>query len=220
MSVNARMGVRVAEQGAGDEAFRHDDGRRLRRPSVTEPRTPLTLEAVPSPSLVAPVVGAYALVFAPDGRAVYFTAPLGGQVSTYRLSIDGGTPEPVGALISRAGISSDGGRLAGVYRETERAPLELGIVSVTGTRQQSFPGVNFASGGAAVQWDAKGEAVLYVTAERMNIWRQPLAGDPPQKLTNFSDLAVTRFAVSPDGRSIALSRGAVTRDAFIVTNFR
>jgi hypothetical protein len=151
---------------------------------------------------------------------VYFTAPLGGQLSTYRLSIDGGTPEPIAALISRAGISPDGGRLAGIYRQTERTSLELGVVSVTGTRLQGFPGVNFASGGAAVQWDIRGDAVLYVTAERMNIWRQPLAGGAPQKVTNFSDLAITRFAVSPDGQSIALSRGTVTRDAFIVTNFR
>ena len=62
--------------------------------------------------------------------------------------------------------------------------------------------------------------LLYTSAERMNIWRQPLSGGPPQKVTNFSDLVISRFALSPDGQWIALCRGVVARDAFIVSNFR
>ena len=171
-------------------------------------------------TFLAPVVGAQCLVFAPDGRSLYFTAPLGGQQSTYRLSIDGGTPQAVGALIYRAGISADGGRLAGIYRRDERSPLELGIVTIEGERLQGFPNVNFASGTGSVQFDPAGQTVLYTTAERMNVWRQALTGGAPQKVTNFSDLAISRFALSPDGKSIALSRGAVNRDAFIVSSFR
>lgn len=173
-----------------------------------------------SPALLAPVVGAQSLVFAPDGRSVFFTAPLTGQPSTYRLAIDGGAPQRIDALLFRAGISPDGTRLAGVYRREERSPLELGIVSLSGARLQGFPDVYFATGTGTVQWDRKGEALLYTTAERMNVWRQPLAGGAPQKVTNFSDLVISRFAVSPDGRSIALSRGSVTRDAYLVSNFR
>ena len=45
-------------------------------------------------------------------------------------------------------------------------------------------------------------------------------GGPPQKVTNYSDLVISRFAASPDGQSIALCRGVVARDAFIVSNFR
>jgi len=169
--------------------------------------------------LLAPVVGADSLKFSPDGRWLYFTAPLAGQLSTYRISIDGGKPELVGPLVNRAGISPDGTMLAGVYRRDERAFVELGIVTTSGTVIKTFP-VGFASGTGSIQWERDGKSVIYTTAERMNIWRQQLAGGPPQKVTNYSDLVISRFAASPDGQSIALCRGVVARDAFIVSNFR
>ena len=171
--------------------------------------------------LVAAVIGAQHLMFAPDGRSLFFDAPLAGQTTTYRLPLDGGTPQAVPANINRAGVSPDGTMLAGVYRRDERSPVELGIVSTAdGKPIKTFGVVPFASGSGTLQWDRQGDAVLYTTSERMNIWRQPLAGGAPAKVTNFSDLVISRFAVSPDGQSIALCRGAVTRDAFIVTNFR
>jgi hypothetical protein len=61
---------------------------------------------------------------------------------------------------------------------------------------------------------------VFITAERANLWKQPAMGGPIEKLTNFSDLWVMRFAVSPDGRSLLLSRGVVIRDAVLLTNFR
>ena len=40
------------------------------------------------------------------------------------------------------------------------------------------------------------------------------------KITNFSDMWVNRFALSPDGKWIAMSRGSAVRDAFLIRNFR
>jgi Tol biopolymer transport system component len=170
--------------------------------------------------LLAPVVGAQNLKFAPDGRSLYFTASIGGQLTTYRLSIDGGTPQRVAALLFRAAVSPDGTQLAGVYRRDERAPVEFAIVDTSGNLIKNFGNVNFATGGGSIQWANDGQSVLYTTAERMNIWRHPIAGGQPQKVTNFSDLVISRFALSPDGQWIALCRGVVARDAFIVSNFR
>jgi len=172
--------------------------------------------------LVAPVVGAQYLTFAPDGRWLYFSAPLGGQTSTHRVALGGGAPQAIPANIVRGGPSPDGTMLAGAFRKDERSPIELALVSsADGTLIKTFGPVSFASGGGStVQWDRDGKGVVYTTNERRNIWRQPLAGGPPQQMTNFSDLTISRFAMSPDGRSIALCRGAVTRDAFLVSNFR
>jgi hypothetical protein len=39
-----------------------------------------------------------------------------------------------------------------------------------------------------------------------------------QKITDFTDLTVFRFALSPDGRSILMARGTQSRDAFLLTN--
>jgi hypothetical protein len=54
----------------------------------------------------------------------------------------------------------------------------------------------------------------------MNIWLQRLAGGEPEKVTNYTDLAIFRFEPSPDGRSMVLARGTQTRDAFMLSNFK
>ena len=84
--------------------------------------------------LLAPVVGAQGLRFAPDGRSLYFAAPIGGQLTTYRLSIDGGTPAPVAPLLTRAAVSPDGTRIAGSYRRDQRSPVVLAIIARAVTR--------------------------------------------------------------------------------------
>ena len=42
----------------------------------------------------------------------------------------------------------------------------------------------------------------------------------PEKVTNFADLVIVRFVFSPDGKTVIVSRGTLTRDAFLLTNFR
>ena len=39
----------------------------------------------------------------------------------------------------------------------------------------------------------------------MNIWLQRLSGGEPEKITDYSDLAIFRFEPSPDGRSLVLN---------------
>ena len=56
--------------------------------------------------------------------------------------------------------------------------------------------------------------------DRANVWLQPLDGKPPRRVTDFQEYLVYGFAVSPDGKSLAFSRGPRTRDAMLVRGFR
>ena len=58
------------------------------------------------------------------------------------------------------------------------------------------------------------------TVERTNVWRRTLADGRETRLTNLSDQAIARFALSPDGQTLLLSRNITTRDAFLISNFR
>ena len=80
--------------------------------------------------------------------------------------------------------------------------------------------MSISSGFSTVGWTRDGRTLLFVNAERMKFWKQPALGGPREKLTNYSDLWVMRFAVSPDGKSLLLRRGVVVRDAVLMTNFR
>jgi Tol biopolymer transport system component len=175
--------------------------------------------------LLAHVADASSIVFAPDGLSVYFTSSTRGAPATYRLSVEAGAgagePALVVPLLERAGISHDGRRLAGVYRESARAPVSLAVVDArTGTPLNVFPDFIPATGSGTIAWTPDDKALIYTTAERSNIWRRALADGRVERVTNFDDLAILRFALSPDGRTLLLSRGTLTRDAFLISAFR
>ena len=175
--------------------------------------------------LLTHVADASSIVFAPDGRSVYFTSITRGAPATYRLSVDAGNgaaePALVAPLLERSGISHDGRRLAGVYRESARGPVSLGVIDAqTGTPLNVFHDFIPSTGSATIAWTPDDTALIYTTAERTNIWRRAVADGRVERVTNFDDLAILRFALSPDGRTLLLSRGALTRDAFLISAFR
>jgi hypothetical protein len=45
-------------------------------------------------------------------------------------------------------------------------------------------------------------------------------GSPPQQLTNFAFDRVFFFHFSRDGKQVALSRGTLTRDVVLISNFK
>ena len=49
-----------------------------------------------------------------------------------------------------------------------------------------------------------------------NIWRLPLNGGAPKKLTHFGSGHIWQFAWSPDGKKLALTRGPVSQDVVII----
>lgn len=161
------------------------------------------------------------LAVSPDDRWVYFTSSRDGSPSTFKVSTAGGEPMKVAGLLERAVPSPDGRLLAGVYRRSATEPFSLGVLEVeTGKPLNVLHDYVPASGTGGIAWAADGRTLLFTTAERMNLWRQPVTGGPREKVTNFSDLGIARFALAPDGRTLLLARGAAVRDAVLLTNFR
>ena len=65
----------------------------------------------------------------------------------------------------------------------------------------------------------EGLYVNSVSRDRANVWLLPLDGRAPQRVTDFEDLILYGFAVSPDGKTLAYSRGPRTRDALLLRGF-
>jgi serine/threonine protein kinase/Tol biopolymer transport system component len=67
------------------------------------------------------------------------------------------------------------------------------------------------------------EEGLYLTSmpgDRTNVWLMPLDGGQPERLTDFEDQRLWHFAVSDDGRMLAVARGRRDRDAVLIKGFR
>jgi len=55
--------------------------------------------------------------------------------------------------------------------------------------------------------------------DRTNVWLLPLDGSAPRRITNFDDQNLFDFALSDDGRTLAVARGPRVRDAVLVKGF-
>ena len=171
-------------------------------------------------TLLAELPDANGIVFSPDGGSVVVSSTVLGPPAALRIPIDGGEPRPIVVRFDRPALSPDGKLLAGAHRERPDSPVTLAVVtSDNGTVVRSFP-LDTTSLGGSSGWASDGSAVLFTTVERYNVWRRKLPNGEPEKITRFSDLAIIRFAVSPDGRTLAICRGGQNRDAFLFTGFK
>jgi Tol biopolymer transport system component len=172
-----------------------------------------------NPRLLTPAVDASHVAVTPDGRWVVFASQREGSTSAWRLPIDGGTPTLIAPYLERVSVSPDGRAVAGIYRESSGAQLELAVVPLEGGAPTYRVGGPFASTGD-VRWTTDGRGLMVVTSERTNVWRYPLSGGEPERVTDFAEGNTFRLEPSPDGRTLAIVRGQLARDAFRLKNFQ
>jgi eukaryotic-like serine/threonine-protein kinase len=163
----------------------------------------------------------------PDGRWIVYTALDGVKPVLWKVSIDGGTPVQFSDHVATMGaISPDGRLIAFAFPESQdpyAPPNRIALVPFEGgpiTKTFDF----FSSGTviSILQWSQDGKSILYSSSSNnvTNLWRQPLDGGQPKQVTNFNDLFMTSFAWSRDGKQLACTRGALVRDAILITDVK
>ena len=72
------------------------------------------------------------------------------------------------------------------------------------------------------RWAPGSDAVEYVLTRSgvSNIWQQKLAGGPPKQITNFDSGLIFEFEWSPNGGQLALTRGSLSSDVVLISNFQ
>lgn len=134
----------------------------------------------------------------------------------WRMSIDGGASARIWDFFpfaSSAFVSPDG--------KSVLVPSESGakihiIPAAGGEPIRSFDRASEL--GVWVHWSVDGAALLYVktAAGVSNIWTRPLNGGGPKQLTAFTSQRITTFAVSRDGKRLALARGSTSSDVVLI----
>jgi len=72
------------------------------------------------------------------------------------------------------------------------------------------------------RWTPNGQALTYIVkgGKFSNVWAQPLNGNPPYPLTDFTSGHIYNYAFARDGQHLYLARGYPTQDALLVRDFR
>jgi Tol biopolymer transport system component len=162
-------------------------------------------------------------VRSPDGQWILFSSLRSGKQCLWRMSVNGGAAIQVTTKQSSPGVYSPDGKFiaAGYAAEEGRAGLKLGIFSADGGEPIKLIDVNQANLFSGLAWTADGKSVIFSSVQNGigNLWKQPIDSGPPQQVTNFTSDTIFNFALSPDGKRLALSRGHTTLDIVLIKDF-
>lgn len=164
-------------------------------------------------------------VITPDGSAVVYLSLHETQYA-WRIDVDGkGKPVQLTDVpTSRASLSGDGKWLLCRLRSKEpNVPLwRTAIVPLDRKSAPRFFQVPQFGGPPLLEWHPDGRSFLYLDWKdgAGNVWEQPIDGGEPRQITFFESGEIFAYDMSPDGRTIALSRGEPSSDAVLIRNFR
>ncbi len=162
----------------------------------------------------------------PDSQWVFYGASGPSQTNLWRVSIDGGdavqlTEPPLFYYIFF--VSPDGKQIVCNVNDLSMRKFRVAILPVEGGKPTKFFDLpRTVSLPSPVQWSADGRALVYMDTRDgvSNLWSQPLDGGAPKQLTDFKSELIGDFSWSRDGRQLALTRGTVTNDAIMISDFK
>jgi Tol biopolymer transport system component len=158
----------------------------------------------------------------PDGKWIYYLV----KQKLYRVSPEGGAPVELLTVPGAAdawllAVSPNGDQVAFVFQEGGDVPLtKVGTVAATGGPLQFTSPLPFGFSG--LRWAPSGKALDYLLTRNgaTNIWEQPLTGGAPRQITNFPSGRIFDFAWSRDGTQLLLTKGNLSSDVILISNFR
>jgi TolB protein len=168
----------------------------------------------------------YLLAITPDSKSILFTSWRTTKMSLWRMSIDGGEPVQISNLfISGGAISPDGKWMACRYRnEDPNSPAKIIILPVEGGPPTKSIDVPVTTSGGSPGWFPDGKSLVVADSRTgaQNLRSLPLDGGPMKQLTDFKPDHVFTFdwQLAGGGKLAAMSRGTITSDVILISDFR
>jgi len=156
----------------------------------------------------------------PDGTWLTYGDETPGSWGVWRMPINGGAPVRIWDQYGVSRISPDGKWI--VVREWFAAEPKVQVIPAAGGPPTRTFDLSELGWGYYAEWSADGTALLYVRTSGggSNVWRQPLDGSEPKQVTNFTSDQFINFAVSRDGKRLALARGSTTSDVVLIKDLK
>jgi dipeptidyl aminopeptidase/acylaminoacyl peptidase len=151
------------------------------------------------------------------------TYSTGGTI--WRIPVDGGTPTavtPAGVDAGNALVSPDGRFFVCTYRPAITAQRQLAVFPFAGGTPVRIVDLSPTIWSDHTRWSPDSRAIEFVDTRAgvSNIWAVAVDTGKASQVTHFTDGRIFDFAWSFDGAELAVSRGAESSDAVMVTDLR
>ncbi|MEW6129028.1 MAG: protein kinase [Acidobacteriota bacterium] len=153
----------------------------------------------------------------PDSRWVVFEGKKNEVAYLGKVSIDGGeVQEVIPQTCNYAKVSPDGKTVACEYWLESWKP-SLSIFPIDGGK----PIKSFVPRPSDWQWSTDSRSLILVdhTQGFSNLFRASLINNSRTQLTNFKNDRIFAYALSRDGKKLAMLRGSVSSEVIIISNF-
>lgn len=121
-------------------------------------------------------------------------------------------------------ISPDGRWVAYYLLDMQSKGFQIAISPASGGKVEHLIDVppSLDAGFTQLAWSLDGSSIYYQDLNNgvSNIWSQPVGGGAPSQVTHFTDLYINGFDISPDGKTLAVSRAKSTSDAVLIEGFQ
>ncbi|MDT4955444.1 MAG: eukaryotic-like serine/threonine-protein kinase [Acidobacteriota bacterium] len=173
--------------------------------------------------------GDAAPVCSPDGKWVIYSSWHANRQGLSRVSIDGGEPvEMLAKQLPAPSISPDGKFIASAYWDDQSDPQQWRVAIISYPEAQIVrtlatpPSAVSDVGSFTTRWTTDGRSLAYIDNRNgvSNIWSLPVDGSTPKALTDFKSERIFSFAWSSDGRQLAVARGGMNHDVFLIKGFK
>ncbi len=162
-------------------------------------------------------------ICAPGSKWFVYNSAEGNHPTLWRADLEGGNRVKLLEGLHRpAAISPDGKWLAfttTVAINPENFHYELAVMPSAGgapSPQKFSPNMQFVT---SIRFTPDGKGlILAINNGPGNLFLQPPSGGPMQQLTHFKSLSIRAFAISPDGKNVAINRGVVNSDVVLLTD--
>ncbi|MET0624858.1 MAG: winged helix-turn-helix domain-containing protein [Pyrinomonadaceae bacterium] len=157
--------------------------------------------------------------WSPDGRWLVYTSP---ESVLWRIPAAGGEPVRLTDMDARnPAVSPDGSLVSFEHWDSETTNRSLMVVPLAGGEAARVLDVAPTNPWAS-QWSPDGSALRFIDERdgASNIWRQPLDGGAPQRLTDIQSGFLMDFTWSPRDERLAYATGVVVNDVILISDFR
>ncbi|HEV2834308.1 MAG TPA: DPP IV N-terminal domain-containing protein, partial [Pyrinomonadaceae bacterium] len=161
----------------------------------------------------------------PDGKWIVFVSWRSGMQLLWIIPTAGGEAEPITNVPSQTPrFSPDGKSVASIQLPTgANGAWQLAVINVENPSAGKLisPPPHFDLG-ESMAWTPDNQALIVKSDQGGvgNLWLQPISGGAPKQITRFTSDLISRFALSRDGKHLALSRGNSSLDVVLIKDFR